>query len=432
MNLTGFAYTWLGLITLAGIYGQWADSAGYDGLWRHLAVGLILGLALEWLEARKRSLTILRQISPTGYLGESLSGFLVFSNQDRRALHIETHQQFPDGLAGDDHTLQTTIPPGQEGHQPFSVVPRKLGRLEWRSVYTRARGRLGLAWWPRRFDIPGAIQILPARLGAHERGTGVQEQGDLSLRAPGTGKELLWLREYRPGDPLRAVDWKATARSGKPIVRVLTEEQRLAIMVLIDAGRTSGLLAGELTRLHHYVNVAARLAEKAAQNGDDTGLVIFAEQPLEVLPPVKDLAGLVQFRRILEKATPSSREANPLTATLTARRLLRRRSLVVIFTETDERDTAGQLVQATKLLVPKHLPLIAGIIDPDTVAFQHRAAHDWLDPYYAFAATEMLQASRANALRVQRMGGFVALASPSKLDGAVLTYYQTLRARRQI
>ncbi len=431
MNLSGLTYAWIALITLSGILGQWYEGI-WQELWRALAAGLVLGLALEGILARQWPYDIVRNAPPFGHLGEPLTGSLSITNEGRRPLWLEIQQRFPNGMTGCDGVVFRAIPAGAVGVQPFTVVPETLGSLHWEPVYARARGVFGLAWWPHQLELSGSIQIVPARLRNRERGTGVQNQGERQQRAVGAGKELLWLREYQPGDPLRSIDWKATARSGRRIIRVVTEEQHLEVMVLVDAGRTSALQAGALTRLNHYANVAARLAEKGFANGDAVGLVVFAETPLDVLPPVKGPGGLVKLRRVLERIRPSHREANPLAATLLVRRILRRRSLVVILTDTDERDSAGQLVQATFLLASKHLPLIAGIIDPDIVALKHQPAEEWLDPYYAFAASETLGASHANALRLQRMGAFVALAGPSQLDGTVLTYYQNLRNRKRI
>lgn len=431
MNLTVLTYAWITTTILCGILGEWVGG-GWTDLWRTLAGGLLLALLWEGLHFRRLAFTVTREVPAHAYLGETLCGHLAVTNPGSRPLHIETQQSYPEGMTGEDDLARMQVPAGTTALRPFSTLPSQLGTFEWEPVHTRSLGRLGLAWWPRRLEARGTVQVVPSRLRHQERGVGVQDLGELSQKVAGTGKELLWLREYQHGDPLRAIDWKATARRSRHIVRVLTEEQHLELMLLIDAGRASRLQAGPLTRLHHFANVAARLAEKAVRQGDQVGLVVFADQPLQVLPPGKGHAGLVRIRSLLEALRPSPREANPLPATLAARGLLRRRSLVVTFTETDDSDAAGQLLQATSLLRPKHLPLVAGIVDPALATLHYAPAQDWLDPYYAFAAAESLQAARRNALHLQRMGAHVAVTSPERLDEAVLTYYQRLRDRRRV
>ncbi len=431
MNLTGLTYAWITTTIVCGILGEWVGG-GWTELWRVLLAGLFLALLWEGLLFKRLVFTVAREVPAHGSLGEALHGHLAVTNPGSRPLLLETQQLFPDGMAGEDELAQLQVPAGATALRPFTTVPTQLGTVEWGAVYTRSLGGLGLAWWPRRVDVRGTVQVVPSHLRHQERGIGVQDLGELSQKVAGTGKELLWLREYRQGDPLRAIDWKATARRNRHIVRVLTEEQHLELMLLIDAGRASSLQAGALTRLHHFANVAARLAEKAVCQGDLVGLVVFAEQPLRVLPPVKGHAGLMKIRSLLEALRPSTREANPLPATLAARGLLKRRSLVVTFTETDDSDAAGQLLQATSLLSPKHLPLVAGIIDPAVTTLHHAPAQQWLDPYHAFAAAESLQVARRNALHLQRMGAQVAVTSPERLDEAVLTHYQRLRERKRV
>ncbi len=431
MSLTVFAYAWLAAITLSGIAGQWYGD-GWQDLWRYLAAGIILALGMEGVLARHSKYSIAREAPAIGHLGEPVGYSLVVTNQEADQLRIETQQVFPDGMAGESTVCRQTVGPRASRAHPFAVVPYELGHLEWQPIYTRALGRFGMAWWTRKLEVNGTIQVVPGRLQNRDRTIGVQAQGEHVQRAAGAGKELLWLRDYRPGDPLRAIDWKATARRSRHIVRVLTDEQHVELMLLLDAGKTSGLYVGPLTRLNQCANVAAKLAEQALANGDQVGLIVFAEKPLHVIQPVKGPGGLVQIRRVLETLRPAPREANPLPATLLARTLLRRRSLVVIFTETDDTDAAGQLIQAVRLLSSKHLPLIASITNPDIVALQHQKAKDWLDPYQAFAASETLQASRLNVLRLQRMGAYVAMADPSHLDGSVLQHYHMLRTQKRI
>lgn len=431
MHLTGLTYAIAALIALVGIFGQWYGE-GWEGIWQMSAAGLLVILALEGHLARQMAPNIVRNVPPRAPLGESLRGELVVSNPALRPLHIEMQQLYPEGVTGSEPISRLSISAGETAVEPFTVTPHDLGRLEWQALYTRSLGRFGLAWWPRKVSLPGVLEVVPARLKSKERPLEVQKEGSLPRLVLGAGNELHGLREYRPGDPLRAMDWKATARSGRHTVRVFTEEQHLELMLLIDAGRTSSLQSGPLTRLNHYANCAARLAEIALGHGDRVGMVAFAEKPLQVVSPLKGSRALLDLRKGLERLRPVLCDSNPLSAVLLTRKLMQRRSLVVLFTDIDENEDASQLVKATALLAPKHLPLIAGILDEEIVSLQRNHASHWLDPFYAFAASESLQASQGAALRLQRMGAFVTLAVPSQLDGKVMRFYRELRHRRQI
>ena len=431
MHLTGLTYTIAAFVALVGIFGQWYGE-GWEEIWQMSAAALCAVIALEGHLARRVLPTIVRKVATRAALGESLTGELVVNNPTSRPLRIEMQQVYSDGVMGNEATSRLSIPAGDTAVRPFTITPQDLGRVEWQALYTRSLGRFGLAWWPRKITLPGTLDVVPARLRNRERPLEVRKGGSLPRLMLGTGNELHGLRDYRPGDPLRAMDWKATARSGRDTVRVFSEEQQLELMVLIDAGRSSSLQTGSLTRLNHYANCAARLAEKALNQGDRVGMVAFAEKPTQVVPPVKGSRALLHLRTALERLRPVPCDSNPLSAVLLTRKLMQRRSLVVLFTEIDENEDASQLVKATALLAPKHLPLIAGILDEEILSLQRHQAVHWLDPFYAFAASETLQASGGAALRLQRMGAFVTLAGPSQLDGKVMRFYRELRHRRQI
>ena len=167
-------------------------------------------------------------------------------------------------------------------------------------------------------------------------------------------------------------------------------------------------------------------------NGDRVGFVAFADRPLEVLGQQRGHAGLRQIRMALERLRSLPRESNPLPALMRIRALARQRSLVVLLTEIDEGEAAEQLVKGTRLLRPKHFPLIAGLLDEDILAIENRDADNWLAPYETLAALETGQAKRRSALKLQRLGAQVVLARPPDLDRAVLQHYETLRARRKV
>lgn len=431
MNLTALSYTLAAMVTLLGIVGQWQNDPWPD-LWRVPAASLLIGLLLEGLAARRRGISIALRMGDRAMLGQPATAELILGNDRERPVMVQLQQVFANGLSGDESVAAYTVPAHGSAVHAFSFTAQKLGTLAWQPVYTRTRGMFGLAWWSRRFDIAHGLKAVPARLRAAEHGPGTRSQGDRAQRSAGGGFELLGLRDYRPGDPMRAIDWKATARSQRYTVRMHSEERSLELLLLLDAGRTSQLQAGSLSRLHHYVNVAARLTEKAILNGDHVGIIVFADRPLAALPPAHGAAGLLGVRRILEKAHPVGVESNPLAAALLARRLLHQRSLVVLLTDVDESQDPAQLLRAIQLLVPKHLPLIAGALDEETITLRHRRSSHWLHPYQAFAAAEMLQSVRGMTLRLRRSGAQAVTAVPAQLDGAVLRSYEVLRSQRQV
>ena len=431
MLLAARCYAFAVLACALAIIGQWSPMIDKD-LWRMPAAALLLALTIEGVMSRRRGMRLERRLPARGFLGQPLASELEVHNPAPYTLQLDTLDDPPPGLGADYEPLHWRIAAGTSSTQRVTLIPQELGELTWETLRTRSLGAFGLAWWHRKLSLPASISVLPDHLHAEEHRAGSEDQGRYARSSSGSGSELMGFRNYQRGDPLRSIDWKATARRGTPIVRLYATEEHVELVLVVDAGRTSGIQSGSLTRLGHYANVAARLAEKSLANGDHVGLVIFAEAPLYVAAGLRGASGLERIRGALAGMRTQARESNPLAAALQVRRLARQRSLVVMFTDLDEGEIAGQLRRATSFLSPKHLPVVASLMDEDVLDMRWRRVERWSDPYAMLAALEITKGARRTALHLKRSGAHVVLARPAELDKRVLAAYENLRSRRRV
>ncbi len=431
MLLAARLYAFAAFVCAVAIIGQWSAAIDAD-LWRAPAAALLLALIIEGIVNRRQGIRIQRRLPARGFLGQSFASELVVHNPATYALRLDTLDEPPPTLKADYEPLHWRIAPGESMTQGVSLIPQELGEMEWETLRTRSLGAFGLAWWHRRLRLPAKLPVVPDHLHAEDHRAGSADQGRYLRSSSGGGTELMGLRNYQRGDPLRSIDWKATARRGSPIVRLFANEEHVELVLAVDAGRTSGIQSGPLTRLGHYANVAARLAERSLANGDHVGLIVFAEAPLYVAAGLRGASGLQRIRGALAGMRTQARESNPLAAALRVRRLVSQRSLVVIFTDMDEGEIAGQLRRATSFLTPKHLPVVASLMDEDVLEMRWQGAKRWIDPYAMLAALEITKGARRTALHLQRSGAHVVLARPAELDQRVLTAYENLRSRRRV
>jgi uncharacterized protein (DUF58 family) len=276
------------------------------------------------------------------------------------------------------------------------------------------------------------LSVTPDLLRDDAERAGATGSGTRARSLLGAGGEVLQLREYRPGDPQHVIDWKATARSNRLVSRDFSEDQHLEIILAIDAGRASALRAGDLDRFGHYANIAARFAEHAVAHDDQVGLVIFADRPLASIAPGRGIGTVARIRALLTATQPATAESNPLNAVLRIRQLVRHRSLVVMLTDLDDATVAGQLASAARLLLPKHLPLVAGLASPEAQALAHDQAKGWLAPYEALAAQEYCARLARNAAALRALGAPTLLALPNQMERAVFDAYAEFRMRRRV
>lgn len=421
-------------ILLFGAVAQWLPAGLLPaGAWRWPAALWLLLLAVEGLLSQVQGIGAALEPSPPLRLGRGSRIHARLANGAARALELDVFWPVPAGAGGAAARARLRLAGGGNAALVLDLVPLRLGTLAPSPVLARSLGRFGLAWWSRRMIPAGALPpVAPDLLGLPRAQAGGAALGGAPMQRRGAGLELLGLREYQPGDPLRSIAWKAAAHSGRLLVREVVEDQHLDLLLVLDAGRAGAQLFGELSRLHHCVNVAARLAERAAALGDRVGLVAYAGAVCARVPLSGGLSGVRAVRRALSGLLARNEESDPLAAAFVVQRECRVRALTVWFTDAESGTHGGALPQAVRRLAPKHLPLIASLRDPQLQGLAQQRPLQWNDPYVALAATHALERAARSAADLRRLGCEVVEAPPERLDAAVVQRYLELRGRHRV
>jgi uncharacterized protein (DUF58 family) len=249
------------------------------------------------------------------------------------------------------------------------------------------------------------------------------------LRRRGQGRTFESLRDYVQGDDTRHIDWKATARRHKPIVREYEVERHQNVLLMLDAGRMMTAAVEGLTKLDCAVNAALLVTHAAVTHGDKLGLLVFAEDVLAYLPP---RAGKTQVGRVLEalyRIQPSLVEPDYGAAFrhLATRRL--QRALVLVFTDLVDARASARLLRHVAALLPHHLPLLVAIADPALQRYGQETPAEVGAVYRQAVARDLLE-ERAEALRgITARGGLALDVPPEKLNLAVVNRYLDVKRR---
>jgi uncharacterized protein (DUF58 family) len=420
------------LTGLFGIVGTWSEPTEMGHLWALPAALLLLGLAYEAALASRCVVELELQTPDFWPLARPQLVRFIFRQHSRPRLALQAVLSAPDEFAAQSRieTLQLAAAVGTV--LTLSSAPRRLGRYSWPAPTIRVGGVLRLAWWSRSLTADRKVTVVPDVVSEVERSLGVHGASAKPAHSGGSGAEILQLREYRRGDPLRAVDWKATARRRQLVSRDFSEDQHLEVIVAIDAGRTSALGAGDVDRLSLYVNVAARFAQRAVSLEDAVGVVVFAAQPLAVLAPARGAAAVARIRDLLTACRVQPGDSNPVLAAARIRTLAQRRSLILMLTDLEDASAGSQLVRAVRLLTPKHLPFIAGFRSAHIEALARSPARDPLSAYRALAAIEYTNTMAGNVRALRALGAAALTAQPADLETAVVDAYLQFREQRRI
>ena len=431
MHLTERA---LALVALAGgceIAALWLEEPGLGRLAFVLAVVLTGGLVAEWQRRRAR-LPVIELAPQSSVLGDEATIELRATTGVAGTVSFEYLPSVPAVAGAIAGARALAVSPGAVATDRYCVRPVRLGRFALPPVVLRVLGAYGLAYWPAQQAVDATLVVRPGRLSAEERRRATAGGGGTDLQHQGAGTELLQLRPYRPGDPPRAIDWRATARTGALVSREFGEDRHLEIVLMIDAGRQSRIGIDGNDRYGHYAHVAARLAERAVIAEDRVGLIVFAERLLARLPAARGAPALTAVRESLTGIDVADAESDLLGAALAARRMIRVRSLVVLFTDLDDPRGAGQLFSAVALLKSHHQVLVAGLKSARVTQLSRQAPRRQGDAYAGLAADARLDAMAATLSRLRLAGIPAVLAEPAHYDRAVFAAYDELKARRRV
>jgi uncharacterized protein (DUF58 family) len=420
------------LAALIAIAGAWSDDPSLERWWRAPVGLLLLGLAYEAAMNRRAGLQLTMQGASRWLLCRSAPLRMEWRAALGRSVSAEIAVSAPDEFAMARTVESFEIAAAQAGVLSLNATPRRLGRFDWPRQETRLNGVLGLASWRRRIEAKFQVEVVPDIVHQDERALDATVGGARAAARVGAGGEILQLRDYRPGDAPRAIDWKASARAARLISRDFSEDQHLEIILALDVSRSSALAAGGSDRLALYVNIAARLAQRAAMLDDRVGLLLYADAPMAALAPGRGSAAVTRVRSLLSQARTQPVEANPALAAMRIRALARQRALVVMLTDLDDAGMASALIGAARLLRPKHLPFFASVASEEAQALSQRHAADELDVFQAIAAQRYCAGLSRNVDALRALGAACVLAPANALDAAVLDAYLEFRRRRRV
>jgi uncharacterized protein (DUF58 family) len=252
----------------------------------------------------------------------------------------------------------------------YRVTPHRRGPVVFAPAELRVRTRLGCFDMRLAAGAEQALRVYPnfAAVARYAWLAGDHRLAEIGIRtAPqrGAGTDFKQLAEYRPGDPVRHIDWKATLRHAKPIVREFQDERDQTVLFLLDCGRRMRADEGAASTGSHFdeaLNALMLLAHVALKEGDAVGAMTFGtdESDARLFAPRKGQASLNALVASLYDIEPRATHSDYLVAATELLRKQRKRALVVVLTNFRDED-APELEPALRLLRTRHLVLLASL-----------------------------------------------------------------------
>lgn len=366
-------------------------------------------------------------------LGEEAAIVWTVTNPGLRPLTVAMADELAPSLGAARRRFRVALPPHGRATVRTPIRPARRGRFTPGALTVRVTGPLGLVARQATRALPGELRVLPpfpSRAEAELRvnRARVLEVGLRSVRGHGGGTDFEQLREYRHDDEFRRIDWSATARADRPIVRQFRAERNQTVLILLDNGRTmAGQVAG-VPRVEHAMDAVMMVTAVATRLGDRTGLMAFDRHVRAVVPPSAQRSQLGAVTAAMYDLEPALAESDVHGAFTQAVARFRRRSLIVVLTELAESAVTETLLPALPIVARQHLVLIGAVRDPGVVDLAARPVREPADAYGRVAALDALDRRRRTVHLLRAAGATVVDAAPGRLGPDLTDAYLSFKA----
>ncbi|MCU7959824.1 MAG: DUF58 domain-containing protein [gamma proteobacterium symbiont of Bathyaustriella thionipta] len=404
--------------------------------WLWLAIGLLIFSLLDLLALLlQKTPQGRRQVNSTLPLGQWTTVSVRLTNRQNRRQHYRIFDHYPSRMQLQGLPQSQTIKAHGWSQIEYQIRPEERGLFHFAAIELRLLSPFGLWQQARKIAAAQKVRVYPnfaavahyILLASDNR---LSQLGIRKSQRRGSGLDFHQMRDYREGDSLRQIDWKASSRLRRPIARESQDERDQEIVFLIDCGRRMRARDDELSHFDHTLNAILLLSYVALRQGDAVGMQTFAGEP-RLLKPAKGPATQQRMLNALYDLQPTNYVPDYTQAATHFLAHQNKRSLIILISNVRDEDNSD-LLPAIRLLQRKHLLLLISLREEalDQAARQPaKHFHQALQ----LAAVHGYLAQRKQAIRqLQVMGADCLDVSPSQLTVSLINRYHEIKSAGQL
>lgn len=375
--------------------------------------------------------SIIRKAPPRFALGEAGEVKLEVHNSGARGLNLEIFDGIPEGAEADTMPWQGSVDGNGNTSVYHPVRFLERGVAKFRQGHMKISSLLGC--WSRRakYGDEEEVKVYPdyepvVRFALLSMQARQDQMGIIRRSLAGTSRDFHQLREYREGDPLAQIDWKATSRRLELISREFQEQRNQTLIFLADTGRRMRAIDGELPQFDHCLNAMLLLSYVALRQGDQVGIQSFGGTD-RWMPPIK---GGHSMAAILDHLFDYQTTTEPSDFSAAAERLQtrqRRRAMVVVLTNLRGEDSS-EIIPALRILAERHIVVLASLRER-SIEDARKAPVATFNDALLFSAAEQYNSERSEVMATLRGHGVITLDVPaSELPIELANRYLDIKA----
>lgn len=263
-------------------------------------------------------------------------------------------------------TATAVLERGAQAAAALTVKPKRRGRAFLDRLWVRWQGPLGLIEIITSLPLDKAIDVVPNVRGVQKTALDFKTDEAIfgeKIQHKGEGAEFEALREYRPGDDIRFLDWKHSARHRKLLSKEFRTERNHHVVMAFDTGHLMLEPLGGISRLDHAINAALRLTWISLRAGDFVGTYGFDARLRHYAQPVRGIQSFWRVQRSVAGLDYHPQETNFTLGLAELNARLKRRALVLLFTDFVDTVTAELLVESMARIANRHVVVFVTLHD---------------------------------------------------------------------
>lgn len=351
---------------------------------------------------------------------------LTFTNSDSRKLTFECVDMVPKEWRHESPKETITLNASESAQYRYTLTPQTRGAAQ--ILGTQCKVKTALRFWDVIWLLECTTEhkVYPEftaisdsaglESSTRHRPVGLKRQ---LLR--GSGLEFLHLRDFRQGDSIRQVNWRASSRFNKLISTEYQEEKNQHIIVMLDAGRRMRVQDDNLSYFDHALNAIIMLSYTALKNGDNVSVQSFGQES-RWLSQVKGAQNVSRILNHFYDLYPQKVASDYLLAAQELIEKQPKRALVLLVSCLRD-ESYEDLLSAVKMLQAKHIVAVISVTEPIYKATSQSDITTLEDALMCAASAKLESSIEKNKKRLRQQGVMCIDAAAQSLTPSVLNTY---------
>lgn len=385
----------------------------------------------------KRTLMARRDVGERFSNGDANPVSIFLENHYNFPVKLEIIDEIPVQFQKRDLLFKTELTTESQQIIRYELRPVERGVYAFGAVNIYAQSPIQLVKRRHRFSQDQQVAVYPSFLQMKQYefmaiSNRLTEFGIKKIRRVGMSQEFEQIRPYVPGDEVRTVNWRATARRNELMVNAFQEEKSQAIYCLIDKGRVMQSPFDGLTLLDYAINATLVMSNIALLKQDKVGVFTFSDKKGQILPAERKPVQLQRVMELLYRQKTRFLETDYESLYVTLKTQIRQRSLLILFTNFETVNAMRRVLPYLRRLAKDHLLVVIFFENTELNALLHTPAQTTEEIYLKTIAEKFFYEKQQIMRELQQYGIQSVLTPPEKLTVNTINKYLEVKARGMI